>query len=157
MAYPMDPGDSGASGHNINHPRLSSGSLGWPPARGGSRWPHCSGRHEGPRLSWDGEALPLSWEHRPVSLVSELAGASSVVSAAVESSKRTLRAEGRAARQGRSLAVGSHGFLGLRTVWHDSQPRRVLQWGSGQLGEMDRAHRGLVLDLTSWLPGGRSC
>ena len=32
MAYPMDPGDSGASGHDINHPRLGSGPLGWAPA-----------------------------------------------------------------------------------------------------------------------------
>ena len=34
MAYLMDPGDSGASGHDINHPRLGSGPLGWPPACG---------------------------------------------------------------------------------------------------------------------------
>ena len=79
---------------------------------GGRRWEPCEGgdRHLlDVALPWDGEALPLSWEHRPASLVSELAGASSV-----EPSKRTLRAEGRAARQGCSLAVGSHGFLDLR-------------------------------------------
>ena len=88
------------------------------------------------------KAFPLTWEHRPVFLVSELAGASSLVRAAVEPPKRALGAEGRAAKQGYSLAVGSHRFLGVRTAWHDSQPRRVLRWGSGQQGEMDREYKG---------------
>ena len=84
-----------------------------------------------------------------MSLVSELAGASSVVSAAVEPSKRTLRAEGRAARQGCSLAVGSHGFLGLRLPGMITSPEVFC---SGEVGSWERwtEHtEALVLDLTS--------
>ena len=106
-------------------------------------------------LPWDGEDLLLTWEHGPVSLVSELAGAASIVSAAVEPPKTTLAA--RQLGKDALLLWDSHGFLGLRTAWHDRQPRRALHWGGGQQAETDRAHSlRCQLSLADYLEAGYS-
>ena len=108
-------------------------------------------------MPWDGEALPLTWGHRPVSLVSELAVAASLVSAAVEPPKKTLGV--RAGQLGKDalLLWDSQGFLGLRTAWHDRQPRRALQWGGGRQAETDRAHSlRCQLSLADYLEAGYS-
>lgn len=73
-------------------------------------------------LPQNGEALPLTWGPGPVSRIPKSTGASSLFRAAVKPPGRGLGVEGRAAKQRVFLLLlGSQGFLGMRTAWHETR------------------------------------